>query len=444
MNMRKTGLECKNTMFDEIIFDAMESILRENEVNLSYLVRYYIMPKHFPEYNTYNNKVYRRVYIKLYRFFKKRNDLFMLSKKDGLIWIKPKPQIIDLILTARAKFKKCKNGKPDSLFRVPSKVHSFRLEAIKKVLGYKMLNSVVKDSIESLYRGYLDDIEPKIVILKRISDAPDFVDDFVLLPYKTRFNDIRKKRAIIKKYNLVWDKASKKWDSAVFITLTTDPKLFKSLWHSWKHFGYALNRFLSFIGGRLRSRKYFLELKGKKAKKAYAKYIKAIGERSRPDYIAVYEFTKSGLLHVHLVIFGVLYLVNKRELTRLWLKYGQGAINYVYALRKRNGKWLWFMNRKPPFVKNESIQDYLKKYLLKSLYLDDANCLYWVSGKRFFSYSRSLAVVLLKYESYGWYVYVMVCHIVDIPDFVFEGLGDRPPPELNPFRYYGLITPIIR
>jgi len=443
---------CKNNgngireQYDEIIIYACEVVSKHNSINLPYLVSHYIIPYMQSRnlmssdfFYTYRDKEYKRIYMKLYRFFKKRTDICIIEKKDKLIWITPKPQIIDLI-TAGAKFKLCKNhSKPKSIYAFPQKVNEFRLDALKRVVKVKVLYPELWDSVKGLFDLYLDEIDSQAIVLKKTDEAPPEYDEFLVLPYSTRFNDDIRKKMIIKKYHEAWKKANELWDSAIFITLTTDPKMFKSIWHSWRHMSYALNRFLSFIGKRLHSSKYRESLKSKRALKSYAKFLKS--GKKRPDYICVFEFSKknkTGLLHIHIVIFGILYLMDKRELTRLWMKYGQGKINYIYALRRRKGKWIWLHNKKPDFVFDESIDSYLKKYLIKGLYDRDSTAfLYWVSGKRFFTCSRDLLKHFISIRiSLGYYQFVMSCDIISIPDYIWynrHSINGKPPP--NPYSY---------
>ena len=153
------------------------------------------------------------------------------------------------------------------------------------------------------------------------------------MDYRTRFNSKSYIKKLLKRFERVFSIACRHYNYAVFLTLTTDPKRFSSLWHANRHFSVAFNRFLSFLGKRL----------GK-----------------RPKYICVYEFTKSGLLHAHIIIFGVSYLLHKFELTKYWAKCGQGKITYIYRLKKKRDRWVWLKKRPKGTKYNQGIRDYLK------------------------------------------------------------------------------------
>jgi hypothetical protein len=141
----------------------------------------------------------------------------------------------------------------------------------------------------------------------------------------------------------------------------------------------------------------------------------------RPKYINAFEYTKSGLMHCHAIIF-VDYLMDVRKISEEWSRIGQAEIVYIYALHNqvaRGGKrrqWQWLKTRpvdprtgKP--TKMKSGTDYLKKYLKKATLAMtssewkgkdgkihsenkyDIQSLYWAHNKRFWTSSRCLLPV---------------------------------------------------
>jgi len=123
----------------------------------------------------------------------------------------------------------------------------------------------------------------------------------------------------------------------------------------------------------------------------------------RPPYLAVNEFTKTGLPHVHLLLPGVRRITNKYAITDACRRSGQGSINYACSLSYSRGRWIGRIGNR----RISNLAPYLKKYLKKAIRealkrplsseepsnpLDLLSffslSLYWITGKRFFTYSR--------------------------------------------------------
>lgn len=160
-----------------------------------------------------------------------------------------------------------------------------------------------------------------------------------------------------------------------------DPEGHQNLWETNRSFGKAWNGFMSFLKKRL---------------------------GRRPQYVAAFEYTETGLLHVHALIFTD-SLPNTDEISTEWRRLGQGSIAYQYRLRQhktvdpRTGQpvweWRWVSSSsRPADSKGMSGTDYLKKYLKKSALamMDDyrspaeTQSLYWAFNKRFWTCSRQL------------------------------------------------------
>jgi hypothetical protein len=203
----------------------------------------------------------------------------------------------------------------------------------------------------------------------------------VRLPCRTRFTDIGRKVKNIRTYERGWDRASFMFSRGVFLTLTTDPALHKSLWHANRHLTRAWNRYLT-----------LLVTKKMKAKKA--------GHSTEPEendqydngagrlrYIAAYEFQENGLIHIHVCFFGIRYLASMDQIAEDWNKCGQGRIAHAYGIRRNGRVWEW--NReKPTDAAGKSPVEYLKKYLEKALYVSEHFPMYWAINKRFCTMSR--------------------------------------------------------
>ncbi|MCR6668635.1 MAG: hypothetical protein NDF51_01405, partial [archaeon YNP-WB-040] len=248
------------------------------------------------------DKNHNKHYVALYRFMKllEKHGFIELSKIDGLIWIKPiKPPPIDLIVSVR------KNSNSVSTIKrfddIPRKIRPEREKAIDVARSVNQLTDLEKVTVRDLFLDYINDVRSRRIILVNRFKTNDPTQLLKILPYKTRFTSKAYKRRMLAHYNKIWMKASNDFKWGVFLTLTTDPKKFKSLWQSWRHFHVALNRFFSYL------RKY---------------------SGARPIYLCAYEFTDSGLLHAHIVLFGLKFLLPKKAITYLWERCGQGTINY--------------------------------------------------------------------------------------------------------------------
>lgn len=161
-------------------------------------------------------------------------------------------------------------------------------------------------------------------------------------------------------------------------TYRHDPNGFGSVWEANRSFSGSWNRFMSYCTA-------------------------VLGDR--PDYLAAFEFTDSGLLHVHVLMF-VDYLMRIDDIALEWRRIGQGEISDVCSLRacrRRDGKgweWRWKSpNRRPRNAEGVSGGDYLKKYLKKAIFAEwndgtptsKVQSLYWAFNKRFNTCCRKLA-----------------------------------------------------
>lgn len=255
--------------------------------------------------------------------------------------------------------KRTRNG----LYDLPQRARPERLKSLRLTMQNRMIQEEERARISDLFTDYLDDVTDRTVILtlraeERNPDAP-----LIFLPYRTRFTSMDRKRANLDTYESIWRYTLTAFRSAVFLTLTTDPKMHVSAYHANKHFQKALNRLMS-------------------------RLTKLYG--ARPKYVNVHEFQKNGLLHSHIVVFGLDYLVHFRRLSEMWKQCGQGLIVYVYGLRNTGDRWTWSRAKPRDAEKGKTVDSYLVKYLKKALFSSDELELYWTFNKRFFSYSRDL------------------------------------------------------
>jgi hypothetical protein len=364
-------------------------------VNLAVLLRFYSKLEGLDlDSILEDRRLYMRLYMKLYRFLKslEKKGLVQLSKVDGLIWVLPKSNLITVNIE---KFKLVNYGSPR--FKHPS-----RFEACSLLMRKKELSRDDWLYLDGLLYEYVEDVSSRVIVLKHVE-----MDRFRFLRYKHRFLK-HELEAILKRYDLVFDNASKLYDKAVFITLTMNPSTYSNLYQASKRIGVALNRFLSFLARR------------------YGK---------RLHYIAVLEPMDSGNPHLHVIIFGISRIEDKYKLTKILAKQGFGYIHREYQIKRdKNGNWVW-RNRayKPERCKTMDVKAYLKKYLVKvfhkalnggswkqGLTISDYKlAFYFASNKRFFTCSRALMVKCEK-ASLGLWVYIGSWYWLDVPNWILE------------------------
>lgn len=200
----------------------------------------------------------------------------------------------------------------------------------------------------------------------------------VKMPSRTRFTDKGRKVHNIKTYDRAWGRANQLFRRGVFVTLTTDPSLHKSLWHANRHLSRAFNRYMSLLVSR---KKRHIE------KRYDIDEEQAGGDVKRLKYIGAYEFQENGLIHLHAIFFGIRYLASIDQISEDWQMCGQGRIVHAYGIRKEGDIWHW-NKEQPKDAEGRSPVDYLRKYLEKALYVDESFGMYWAVNKRFCSMSR--------------------------------------------------------
>jgi len=307
-------------------------------------------------------------YYRLYRASKTLEKLGYLEirKINGLIQLTPTKKGTKVYLINRkAKFK---------IENPPRRISPERLEAIEYIRKHNL--QILDDSdfsqINDSFEFYLRRVGSKRIVL--YNPDPYNPLEFLIMKYKTRFTDRGRISKIIRTYEAVIQKSLENYNVGVFLTLTTDPKRFNNLIQAYKFSLVAWNRFRYYIN---------------KLKKKWS-------------YVLVHEFTKSGLLHLHVLIFGIERIADIREISRIWSKIGMGRIVYIYKIIKRGNSWVWAKG-KPKDTNTTTADSYLKKYLSKVLssirQVSNDNidvlslknlALYWVSNKRFYTYSRDL------------------------------------------------------
>lgn len=303
------------------------------------------------------------------------------------------------------------------------------------------------------FLSYLDRTSHKALLFtKDLSKPGNFYAPNMLLPYATRFNDKKRMQKARDDYQNLWDWAALKHQKAAMVTLTSDPKLFDSLWDCNSHVSDAFHDFVDFMRKRIKAElaryPYFKEMaaavkqgatvdldflsgnRNKRIKLLHQQYsrlhpetsykefkawiesgyfghdelasiilqgyeisshYKDIPEDYKFQYLNVLEFQKNGRLHNHIAVFGMDYVLDVREMKKKWQDYGQGEVVHAYSLKKHPDNpmsWTW----KNP---NNRPSDCRNKDPVDYLreYLSKAqygtSVNYWTFNSRYFTNSRN-------------------------------------------------------
>jgi len=361
----------------EVFKDYIYKLLKNLKIsNLKHSIEYRIVKKVYYEFleyqqGVYANEVFKGLKInkkKFYRLIDKLTSegIIKKEKKEGYLILNIPDRHKQLLLNLISIMQKSNSefmlrlGTMGGIFKDNPRM--IKYYAISEFIKKNTLDALDRNKLLELFLKYLGAIENKKIVLYNREKQK-----LLKLNYKTRFNDAGRLYKNIDKFYSLFENAATKFKNAVFITLTLDPKRHKNIFIAAKKSSEALNRFLSFL------------------KKKFKKKFKKI------SYINTFEFNGNGMTHLHMVIFGFDWLMPQKVLSRLWSKYRMGKIVYLYSLKYSDEEMGYIFNRnKPKDAKENNVSDYLIKYLKKAFYDKTELALYWLTNKRFFTYSRDL------------------------------------------------------
>lgn len=242
------------------------------------------------------------------------------------------------------------------------------------------------------YLRYLENIEDTYLIMEdQISPS----EEYLLLPYRTRFNDDSRKADQWRRYHNAWDKSlDLGYRRGLHLTITTDPKRYDHL--------------QGMVDGLFT---------------AWGKLLEALNSRSDSDerlpFIRALEFTGSaksnnpGLPHLHVVVFGVGYIDHEWLSSYMDVNADHCSNVWIEPLVRRDDTWL-HKNNKSKKGQKVNAKAYLGEYLSKAF--DDIGkleqhwsemaewetdqeaysssiwkmAMYWATGRQFWDSSHSL------------------------------------------------------
>jgi len=387
-------------------------------------------------------------YMRLYRFVTENKRIFIIRRYDNNLWIYPRhPGRGPVDLNEAKQNSNRYHASPSHLQKPQTSdtvISELKWEAKRILLSNRMLDleGTPGKALAAYFEQYLIDIDGRVLIFQ--NKAPKSGDpNYLALPYETRFNSKPKRDKLWATYFGTWEKASEQYEDGVFLTLTTDPKRFPNLWCSIKNMGEAWNRFMSFIQKRTKRCLDCGHIYTVDPKRDATKWCKKCGSHRikghRPDYVKALEFTKSGLCHLHVVLFGIERLASKSDISRFWSNTGQGMITYIYKIKQRKGKWFWASHHERPKKTKHKPMIYMKKELSKLFYDNRCLAMYWITRCKFYSWTGNLKpdkpiqdTALEEINKSGKWEYVGSFYLHSLPD-KFKGedtliLGGPPPP----------------
>lgn len=377
------------------------------------------------------------------RFFS-GSDLFKIARRDGNLWVEPATEAFHL--STQYANRKTSVGRGDGLSNgsesgptaqqggdradCPTDIGTGDSRQYPRDRAQSVLDKRVRldgrngqDYRAGLLRqlGTEREIQQdKFKILRRVRGSGP---EHLLIPYLTRFTDTDRAGDTQDRFRTALQRASQRHQDAVVVTLTSDAKRFSSVSEAVDGLTEAKGRFMSWIGTDYQLGK-------------------------RPDNLTVLEWTAGGLPHVHLVLFGIDWLLPQSKISAKWDSLGQGSVVDIRSAEAERGGQRWFLHN------DDGSRVTLRQYLGKAIRglqrvadmdagdLRDAvgdgdislwrHALYWATGRQYCSSSPSLKD---SGDSDGLphvkrYEFVGVAQYRDIPAHVRRDAAilDRPPP----------------
>ena len=377
------------------------------------------------------------------RFFARHSEFFKTDSRGGLTWVEPRLGLYER-LNLRPPYAERKtsgrrrgDGETGSVDVVDGVERGdasgagdgdgqmYAKDRVRQYLSHYL--SVESDAVRrGLFDQFTTDVEGTADKWQVFERERGTGDDYLCLPYRTRYNDAGRATEIRGGFETALRTASRRHNDAVVLTLTTDPKRHDGLLEAIQSLSDNKGRLMSWL-----STEYQLGY--------------------RPENMSVLEFSESGLPHYHVVLFGVSWAVSQSQLAAKWRDLGQGSVVDVRAATNTHDAETWLLHD------DDRGKVSLRQYLGKAIreLVDVANtdaaelrervedgeisawrqALYWATERQYYTCSPSLKPSRgddgdgLPHVSTWSFVGVAEYH--QIPAHVRQAatFADRPPPD---------------
>jgi hypothetical protein len=274
------------------------------------------------------------------RFYRDHPDLFKTDRRDGFVWVEPRPAAFHLTASKHSP----KHTDDDGM----------ALSNAKNVLGRRraMTSDGTRGVLLDALAAKRDATEDEFVVFRDRTDP----SNHLLVPFATRFNSPCRVREARQRFDGAWRTAAERFDRGVVLTLTTDPARFDSLAAATETLMDDVNRLKAFAN--------------------------RFADGSRPPSVVVPEFTEKGFPHVHVALFGEGF-VPHAVLSDYWDgRRDRGSVVWCDAVVSRGDCWLWAGDR-PDRADGRGPRAYLGKTLgnLEALAATDPETVHAAAGR---------------------------------------------------------------
>lgn len=328
------------------------------------------------------------------RFYERHSEFFKTYSKGPETWVEPRIGLftgLNLRLQYAKRKTSVRNGggptdavdSGENLDAVDSDAEPTEPTYAKdRVLSY--LDNYLQVNSDSVRKSLLSQLvtdkagtEDRWQMFRRVRGTGD---DYLLLPYRTRFNDGSRAGGIREGFESALRSATRRHNNAAVLTVTTDPKCHSGLSEALENLSKNKSRLMSWL-----STEYQLG--------------------HRPENLTVLEFTETGLPHLHIILFGVSYAVSQEQLSAKWRDYGQGSVVDVRTAKNVHDSDTWRLHDDGNVV---TLRQYLGKAIRELQSVADADAselrerveqggvhmwrqaLYWATERQYYTCSPSL------------------------------------------------------